>query len=92
MQVMRQVVQSYRVSLTIDLAAEKEPNVEDTMRGIEWVLARAPQRGKQIGTSAYYLYRSEKLAMNRPSMTVLYTFDDEQVTLSDVWIHEEVSR
>lgn len=48
--------------------------------GVEWVLARSPERGEKIGD--YYLMKSPDWDIeDTPQITVLYDFDEDSVTV-----------
>ena len=57
--------------------------LDDTYRALEWSLAHNPDQGFRLPPTPYYGHIQEPppLAGNTPSLWVIYTFDESQVTI-----------
>jgi hypothetical protein len=70
---------------TVDEAVSEHPRIEEEMRGVEWVLIRSPEKGDQVGPDVY-LYINIRRRRNASLITVLYTYDEDEVNVLRVWI------
>jgi hypothetical protein len=71
---------------TIDEAVEEHPRIEEEMMGVEWVLAKSPEKGAQVGPDVY-LYINARQRPNASLITVLYTYNENVVNVLRVWIN-----
>ena len=76
----RSVRQEHTVEAFIASLEEQFPRIDDVWRALEWMLARAPERGEPVGD--YFLMKSPDWEIEAiPQLTALYTFDDNQVNV-----------
>jgi hypothetical protein len=80
---------NYR-TVILESAAEKEftdlvgkfPRFEDVWSGEEWKLSRSPEKGLQNSVDGLRIYldiRNGDLLAGTPKISVIYTFDDNNV-------------
>lgn len=70
---------------SLDAACKENPNIEDQVRGVEWMLARSPERGTQVAPDVY-LYVNRKATAFAALITVLYSYNEVEVTVLRLWI------
>lgn len=89
----RTVVEEHAVSTEIDRATKHFERVEEAWEAAKWLLARKCDSLSSLSKSAddtmYTLYRiaGDSLA-GTPDITVLYTFDDDEVCVLGVRIEK----
>ena len=71
---------------TINSYAAEDPTIHDIIEGFEWNLVRNPEKGMQLD-GVYWLYRTEKISPIRPTISVLYMFNDQRISIIAVWIN-----
>ena len=59
--------------------------IEDELQGVEWVLARSPEKGDQVGPDVY-LYVNRRAVTTASLITLLYSYNDVQVEVLRIWI------
>ncbi len=78
---MRTVLESLRVSLTLDDHAFAFPRLEDAYMCLQWWLARNPESGELIDR-LHWAYKQEgSRESNIPSLVALYTFTEHEVDI-----------
>lgn len=79
---MRSVVHSHAVTEWMDSHPSNEHRVDEAVEGLEWVLARNPWIGKKLvaGENRVYVQAADPYA-GTPEIWVVYSFDDNEVTL-----------
>jgi len=87
---MRTIIEEEHVSSKLDKHAAQYPRVNDVWRGVEWLLARKPERGvflDEFEGEDLYLFKSSIISTpNIPVITVLYKFNANEVTILDIKI------
>lgn len=73
-----------RVAKVVDIATQQYPRFNDAFEGLEWLLARSPDRGAHSikdGVKWHvYQQNSDPLAKT-PIIQVLYQFNDQEVQI-----------
>jgi hypothetical protein len=69
----------------IDEAIAEHARIEEEILGVEWVLVRSPEEGDQVGPDVY-LYINTRRRPNASLVTVLYTYNENEVNVLRVWI------
>ena len=88
MPVARTIIENDNVASKIDEAKEQYPRSEDVWEGLKWRLALKPEQGED-NSEGFYLMKSTDLFVPAiPILTVLYTFNREQVEVLDIRISE----
>ena len=82
---LRSFILSNEAAAELDKAAAEVHRVEEEMRGVEWVLIRAPHLGSQVGPDVY-LYVNRKASSTASLITVLYSYDEDKVEVLRLWI------
>lgn len=80
----RQVVEEDDVSALVDGARTTYTRVGDVYDAVVWRLARAPQSGTLIRDGYWILKTPEWRIPGVPVITVLYTFNDDQVVIEGI--------
>lgn len=85
---LRTICENKLVSQTIDEAIKQFPRVEEAFDGLKWRLSREPEKGvKLLSTNpGKYLFKTIPSENNIQSITVLYEFDNNNVTILDIKI------
>ena len=84
----RGIFESDGVAQTVDKAIEKQPRADDVFEAAKWFLARTPEKGIKIasGDTDFYIIKSPDWSdFNVPSITLIYSFDDNDVTIHRLW-------
>ena len=88
----RSVAQEAVVSDQYNAALAKWPRLDEAWRGLEWLLARAaPESGRarQEAGELFRVYKQEgDFLAKTPSILIVFTFDNECVTIHDVRFSE----
>jgi len=83
----RTVVEEQGVSDKIQNAIPKYPRIEDAFEAVKWVVARSPERGHKI--NGFHLIKSSPWDIEGYAIiTAAYTYDDDNVIISDIRISE----
>jgi hypothetical protein len=85
----RQFVYSEAAQIEIDTARRKLANVDDLLMAVEWVIGRNPHRGHDLGDGKRFVYRTRKVSSLYPIATILYSFDENEVSVEHIWIRPE---
>jgi hypothetical protein len=70
---------------TVDAAVTEHPRIDEEIRGVEWNLVRSPEKGDQVAPDVY-LFINTKRRPNASLITVLYTYNDNEVNVLRIWI------
>lgn len=82
----RTIIEKGDVEAEANRLAKKHPRFSEAYEALKWVLARSCDEveylSREVGGVEYCLYRQAGDAMaGTPDITVLYSFDDDQVVL-----------
>ncbi|MGB8030675.1 MAG: hypothetical protein WCF30_13560 [Terracidiphilus sp.] len=78
---LRTIVEEAIVSETIDQSAETYPRLEEAFDGLKWFLAHSAESG-EILDDFHWIFRNQAdHDQNIPAILVVYTFDENKVTL-----------
>lgn len=87
---MRTVLEDLIVENTVDFARQKWRRGRDSWEALKWVLANDPEAGVFVGqsrlTRARTIHGARSISL--PTVTALYTFDKDTVTIHDVHFTE----
>jgi hypothetical protein len=81
---MRTIVYEQEADAAVDAGRLQYARVDDVMSGLEWRLSRRPTDGipRKWG---YHIYKQAGFkSLNIPTVTALYTYDDNQVVIYSV--------
>ena len=88
----RTIIEEPAAKLSVDRLSKLHERFEDQWEGFTWLVAREPEAismHKRVGNTVYRLaHRSGDKDYGLVDIAVVYTFDDETVTIYDVqaWI------
>ena len=82
---MRSWVLESHAQSEVDAAVSINAKIEMELRGVEWILIRSPEKGSQVAPDVY-LYVNRKATSRDALITVLYAYDDHEVTVLCIWI------
>ena len=71
--------------IVMDAAVEADPQMEDEINGVEWMLIRNPGRGVQVGPDVY-LDVNHPVNAQASLITTMYTFNEDEVNVLRIWI------
>lgn len=85
----RTIVEEPGASESADRLKREFPRFDEAYEALKWILARScddlHSRKREIDGVLYYLHRRSGDAIaNTPDITILFTFDDDEVNLVDV--------
>lgn len=84
----RTVIESKQASLSIESLGEKFDRFEAQWNGFVWLVSRNPEeisRKKLVNNTEYRLaHRSGDMNVGLPDISVIYTYDSDQVEIIDV--------
>ena len=89
----RTVVETAAAQSAVDGYAGQFNRFEDAFEALKWLLAHRcddlPSLRRTVGGVEYVLYKQAgDIIANTPDITVVYTFDDDEVTILDVHAEE----
>lgn len=87
---MRTIIWSQESSQDIHSASKIFRRLDDSIRALEWRLARSPQKGVHR-TGRYWLHRQKGIVdLEIPEITVLYSFTDDEVEIHAIVIRPAI--
>jgi len=78
------IVESHAQAV-IDASVAVNPQMEDEINGVEWMLIRNPGRGVQIAPDVY-LDVNNPVSPNASLITTMYTYNEDEVNVLRIWI------
>jgi len=81
---MRDIREEPAVSQALDTARELYERIDDIYESLQWRLSRAPEDGIELrseGDAPIYLFITRRDVPTQPSLTVLYEYDNQCVSL-----------
>jgi hypothetical protein len=83
---MRTLIESARVSETIEINAAQYPRLIQAYEGLRWFLSRQPESGELIDTHHWVFKQPGDRRISVPAITAIYTFDHTTVEIIAVLV------
>lgn len=83
----RTIVESEGVEQTVNQAIEHQSRAGEVFESAKWFLARTPEKGikfASVGRDFYMIKSPDWTGFNVPAITLIYSFDDNEVTIHAV--------
>jgi len=82
------IVEEPDVTSNLQVASARFPRLEEAWSAVTWVLVRTPGIGMILSSQPppWYMYRLDAVAIGAPTFVIVYSYDQNFVTIHNVRI------